>query len=324
MDELEQTMTRYLLGELSESEQIALEKKYFTDPQVFDQVLRTESELLDSYVRNQLSAEERLRFEQSYLIHPRRRERVKFAEALATRLNQSEVSDEAELPVWTMSRWQRLLAALGGQRRALEFSIALASLIIVIGGIWFFIESRRLRHELAQTRATQADQERREQELAQQVASERERAQQLAAELERLERTQPQQQPPQTTPTPTVRAAPPSFVTLLLTAGGVRGSDTVGTQTLIIPQGTTQARLQLNLKENDYPGYRVSLQTVGGREIFSRQNLKPRTMKTGASFILTVPAQQLANGEYILTLRGVSPEGEVDDLSKSIFRVENR
>lgn len=322
MDELEQTMTRYLLGELSESEQTALEEKYFTDPQVFDQVLRTESELLDSYARNQLSAEARLRFEQSYLINPRRRERVKFAEALATRLNQTEAFERAEAPVLTMSRWQRLLAALGGQRRALEFSIALASLLIMIGGIWFFIESRRLQHELAQTRATQADQERREQELAQQVASERERAEKLAAELERLQRTQTEL--PQATPTPTVRAAAPTFVTLLLTAGGVRGSGTAGTQTLVIPPGTAQARLQLNLKQNDYPRYSISLQAVGGGEIFSRQNLKPRATRSGASFTLTVPAQKLADGEYILTLRGISPEGEVDDLSKSIFRVENR
>jgi hypothetical protein len=40
MDESEQMMTRYLLGELSESEQSALEEKYFIDPQVFKQVSR--------------------------------------------------------------------------------------------------------------------------------------------------------------------------------------------------------------------------------------------------------------------------------------------
>ena len=48
-------MRRYLLGELSESEQSDLEEKYFTDPQVFNQVLKTERELVDAYVRGQLS-----------------------------------------------------------------------------------------------------------------------------------------------------------------------------------------------------------------------------------------------------------------------------
>jgi hypothetical protein len=34
-----------------------------------------------------------------------------------------------------------------------------------------------------------------------------------------------------------------------------------------------------------------------------------------------VPARKFAGGDYILTLRGVNRDGEIDDLSKSIFRV---
>ena len=79
MDELEQTITRYLLGELTEQEQAALEKSYFKDPLVFNQVLQVESALVDSYARGQLSSEVRERFEQYYLNHPSRRERVEFA-----------------------------------------------------------------------------------------------------------------------------------------------------------------------------------------------------------------------------------------------------
>src|SRR4051812_14731756 len=107
MDELEQNMMRYLLGELSGQEQAALEGKYFTDPQVFDQVLKTESELVDGYVRGQLSAEVRERFEESYLKHPARRERVQFARALAAKLDQAGEpaarSGQTDLPA---SWWQ--------------------------------------------------------------------------------------------------------------------------------------------------------------------------------------------------------------------------
>ncbi|PYS70334.1 MAG: hypothetical protein DMF69_13855 [Acidobacteria bacterium] len=59
MKESEQMMTRYLLGELSESEQSVLEKEYFTDPQFFDQMLKIENELVDDYVRGRLSKEVR-------------------------------------------------------------------------------------------------------------------------------------------------------------------------------------------------------------------------------------------------------------------------
>jgi hypothetical protein len=33
---------------------------------------------------------------------------------------------------------------------------------------------------------------------------------------------------------------------------------------------------------------------------------------------------RFASGDYVLTLRGIDPDGEVDDLSKSLFRVEKK
>ena len=320
MNELERTMTRYLLGELSESEQSALEERYFTDPQIFNEVLETESELVDGYVRGQLANEVRERFEQSYMAHPARSERVKFAAALTTRLDQKKEPVTREQLTLPVSWWQRLLALLGGQRPTLRFSVALATLLVVFAGVWGFIEVRRRQSELAQTEvARDAERQRRERELSQQRADESKRAEELAAERERVERS-PEQI---TQPTPTVDSAPHS-VTLALTVGGVRGGDNTKIPTLVIPPGTTQARLLLNLKENNYPSYRASLQTIAGVEIFSQTGLKPGRAKTGASFVFTVPAHKFAGGDYVLTLRGINPDGEVDDLSKSLFRVEKK
>lgn len=312
MNELERTMTRYLLGELSELEQSALEEKYFTDPQVFNQVLETESELVDGYVHGQLSSEVRRRFEQSYMAHPARSERVKFAAALGTGLDRIEESvTRVEQPTLTVSWWQRLLTSLRGQPPTLRFSMALATLLVVLGGVWLFIESRRRQqNELAQTQATREAQEQRERARP---------AQPTPDEAKHAQRS-PQQIP---TPTPTLDSAPRS-VFLALTVGGVRGADNTKTPTLVIPPDTTQARLQLNLKGNNYPSYRASLQTIAGVEIFSQTGVKPRRAKTGASFVFTVPAGKLASGDYVLTLRGINPDGEVDDLSKSLFRVEKR
>src|SRR6185436_18959483 len=104
MDELEQTVTRYLLGELPEQEQAALERSYFKDPHVFDQVVQVESRMVDAYARGQLSSEMRERFEQSYLKHPSRRERVEFARSLTSRIDKQPVKSAP--PV---SLWQRLL-----------------------------------------------------------------------------------------------------------------------------------------------------------------------------------------------------------------------
>jgi len=314
MDESEQIMRRYLLGELSESEQSALEEKYFTDPQVFNQVLKTESELVDAYVRDQLSNETRVRFEQSYMAHPARTERMKFAGALITRLDQKKESvTSSEQPTSRVSWWQRLLASLGGRRPTLKFSMVLATLLIMLGSVWVFVENRRRQREAAQTQAAYEDQQRLDRERSQQATKEgRPPKEEVAANPS-----------PEPSPTPKSNLAPHS-VSLALTVGGVRGGDNRQIPTLVIQPDTTQAQLLLNLTENDYSSYRASLQTVAGAEVFSQTNVNPRRSKTGATFVITVPAHELESGDYVLTLRGLSPSGEVEDLSKSLFRVQKK
>ena len=314
-------MTRYLLGELSESERAALEERYFADPHVFEEVLKSESRLVDGYVRGHLSAEDRQRFEETYLTHPKRRERVKFAEALVTRIDQNQPAEAlAEKSAGVVSGWRRLMA-ISGRRPILEFSFALATLLLVVGGVWFFMESRRSRQELAQAQSARAEQAARVRELEQQVAAERKRTEELNAELDRGRRSS-EQQPDQVVAT--LPSTPRTLASLVLMVGSVRGAETGKTPTLVIPAGTTEAQLQLNLNENEYAGYQVSLQAAGGAEILSQRGLKPRAMKSGVRLTLVVPASKFDTGDYILTLRGVSKDGDIEDVSKSIFRVEKR
>lgn len=319
-------MQQYLLGDLSEQEQSVLEEKYFADPQVFQQLLNAESEMVDKYARGQLPKDVRERFESFYMRHPARRERAAFAAALTSKLDRSAepvaaaVAPQGERLNAHVSWWRKLVAPLRIQQSALGFSIALATLIIVVMGVaWFFIESRqRPPRQTAQTPAAHETPQRSESP----TQVENRPAQELAVEAPSVEPS-PKQTPKQT-PTPNPTNAPP-VVSLILSIGAVRGGgDSNQTPTFIIPKGTAQIRLQLNMKSNEYPSYRMSLQTIAGAEIFSRQNVKPVRAKSGARFVFTVPSGKLASGEYVLKLSGVNPDGEVDDLSKSLFRVEKR
>ena len=111
---------------------------------------------------------------------------------------------------------------------------------------------------------------------------------------------------------------------MALTIGGVRGVDTGPPTVLVIPAGTHQVRIQLSLRENNYQGYQAVLQPAGGKEILNRQRLLARTNKSGASLSLIIPANKFATGDYILTLKGVRQNGEVEDVSKSLFHVEKK
>lgn len=307
MDELEQITTRYLLGELSEQEQTALEERYFRDPQAFNRVLQVESELVDAYARGQLSTEMRERFENSYLKHAARRNRVEFARALTTRIDEKEASaTRAEQSSLSLS-WKQRLLGLFGQGPALRFAMALILVSVALAGIWILVKTQRKnqRERIAAQQPSQTPQQPEKQQTpAEQVA----------------------QVPPETSrpsPSPTKNSAP-STVSLALTVGGVRSADGGPTQTLLIPRETTQAQILLDLKDDSYPHYRVSLRQIGGAEILTQTNITPRRTKAGARFVFTTPARQLTSGDYALTLSGITPDGEVDDLNKSLFRVDKR
>jgi hypothetical protein len=317
MDESEQIITNYLLGELSEDEQTALEEKYFNDRELFDRVVQVESDLVDKHARGLLSPKTRARFEFHYLAHPERRERAKFAAALAAKVDQDNEIGVAS-PAVAVSWWSRLVTSMRGPKLAWAFAIVL--LLLAGGALWFLIEGRRLRQELAKTEAERGGHEQRERELREQAANEQQGSQQRSAELDRL---RAEQQTIEPSPNPGVKSALP-FVSLALTIGGVRGIDTGPPAVLVIPAGTQQVRIQLSLRENDYQSYQAVLQPAGGKEIFGRQSLQARTNKSGASLALPISANKFTTGDYILTLKGVMQNGEVEEVSKSLFHVEKK
>jgi hypothetical protein len=79
IDQRETLIRRYLLGELAEADQIALEQELLIDRGKFDQVWAVEHELIDSYVRGEMSRADRERFEGHYLASPLHCERVEIA-----------------------------------------------------------------------------------------------------------------------------------------------------------------------------------------------------------------------------------------------------
>jgi anti-sigma factor RsiW len=79
----EATLIRYLLGELPPAERDAFEDNYFEISDLREQVDAMEDELIDSYVRGDLTPTQRQHFERWFLLSPERQEKLKFARALA-------------------------------------------------------------------------------------------------------------------------------------------------------------------------------------------------------------------------------------------------
>src|SRR5262245_43305632 len=89
IDQNENLIRKYLLGELAEADQTALEQELLIDRGKFERVWAVENELVDSYVRGEMSRADRKRFESHYLASPLHRERVAIAESFLTNIDQA-------------------------------------------------------------------------------------------------------------------------------------------------------------------------------------------------------------------------------------------
>jgi hypothetical protein len=83
----ESQIVRYLLRdsddvELCDDEFQQIEMQYLADPDFLEQIVAIEDELIQSYANGELSDEERLRFEQSYLNDPAKSKKIRFSRSL--------------------------------------------------------------------------------------------------------------------------------------------------------------------------------------------------------------------------------------------------
>ena len=312
MDKDDQRITRYLTGDLPEAERAELERQYFGDATLVDRVIEIETQLLDAYARGQLSDEMRQRVSRHYLANPAGRDRLKFADAFIRKVDDLDRtvrrSGEAQ-----KSWGQGMLAWWPGYGRVAQFSMALAILLLVVATGGLYVERFRLREDL---KRVQAAREQRERDLQQQLTTERQNTEAAIGERDRL-RAQ------QSGPMDAVASSrsTPAVVSLLFAVGGVRAPDGLARR-IKIPSGTRQVRLELSLKENVYSRYGIALRAVGGTEISARQGLLPAKTESGWLLVLTVPADRLGPGDYLLAVSGVTRGGDRDDVSTSIFRVE--
>jgi|SRR5215471_11875162 len=303
----EQTIQAYLLGELSESEKDNLEREYFADKGLFEEIVRVENELVDQYAHGRLPAATRERFEKFYLAHPQRRERAIFARALAERLEQTGTLEGN--PGGREGWLNRLVGWLGGPRPAWAF--ATIALLIAVAAGWSLLENSHLRQELARVQSERIERELEERELRDRVANEQLRNKQLSEEIDRLH-----SEPANITPP----GGGAKIVTLLLTIGGTRDVDSGQPKVLVIPTGAEQVRVQLKLLEKDYSSYQAILQSATGSTIFSSKRLPA----TGVNLSVLIPARLFSSNDYMLTTRGFGKGSEAEDVSKSLIRVQRR
>lgn len=294
-------------------------------------------------MKGELSASDKERFERLYLSSPERRQQVEFAKELIEAVSERPEAARPEAAARSnkISWWQSTLNLLRGQHPALRIAFAIILLAIVPGGSWLLYRRMQPPGERQQIEVERAARTRQEQELQQQqIAQQGQRPNDQLDESRQRESGQEQSPREQLRPVeqasrdvprpeePTKRRQPrPVIASFVLTPGVVRDTDkssvfwdTGKSNDLTLARGVDVVRLQVYTEEV-YPRYSAALETVEGRGIWSRNDLKARATPRGRSIVMKLPISVFSGRDYILTLRGTTAAGDVEVVEEYSFRV---
>jgi hypothetical protein len=295
----------YLLGYLPPDEQEKLEQQLMTDDAVFEELERVEYELIETYLNGALSQDERAKMESYFLSAPERQQQLAFARALRRYIVDNKPM-ESRLAVK-----RRMWAAFWRfQSPVPGWAMAAALLLMIAGASWSVLRITRIETALNKAVGDSQKQlnamQKRNTELSaalQQEQNQRKEMEQLASNLgsdrsSEISALIPGQQHGTIFP-------------LDLSQGRLRD---IGTNRKVrIPPQANLVRLGLSVPVDDYPKYKASLQRVGGGEIWTQTTLKPLS--------IIIPSKLLESDDYILGLKGITADGQTEDLGSYYFRV---
>ena len=314
----DERLQQYLLGELSDHGQREVEERLMTDDEYFRSLLTAEDELIDTYVLDGLTPHQRVRFERHFLCTPERREGVRFAAAFRKFLtsNPVEAQTTSGAVPETRSRFRALLTWLNAQPRSPRLALSGVALVVVLGLSGLIFRVNQLQREVEQLRSPRAQST--TQEIEQQLAVERERAERLSRELQALDRES----------TPVLSGVPlgeqpgqparGQVVSVSLPALRVRGAG--NTPRVTIPPGTKSVELLLTLPGNDYQTCQAEL-TSEGKALKRWESVAVRRSRRDSSISLSVTANLLQPGGYVVRLSALGPTNELESIGAYYFTV---
>jgi len=323
----------YLVGALSEAESERLDELSVTDDAFADRLRAVENDLVDACARGELSGKIGESFKSNYLSSPRRREKVQFAEALATlRMGAGAIGTEREAAAGPDSgpgkRLQTQPARKSGwrQRRAGPWPVwafampAMALLLVAVG--YLAVENWRL--DVRITRATQERSalEQRETDLKRQIEEGESESIRTAEELARVRErlAQIEQQAAEGQPWKQDLADHRLPVVSLVLAPPTRGTSPI--PVLTVPSGNAFAALELGLESDDFSVYDAKLKDAAtNRVLWHKANLKAIPRGQTRAIAVKLGAGLLRPGIYNIDLVGTRAGGAPEIVGTYPFRV---
>jgi hypothetical protein len=307
-------LKQYLLRTLDPGEEARLERQYLAEQPQFERLLVVEDELIDAYVRGELLEPERSHFEAQYLTAAYGREKIDAARVLMQCLTEQPAhsAPAARARVGVVAGLARMsrdfFAALGPVHAGAAAVIGVA-VIAVLATVTI-----RLNRQIHTLQAERAETARQDQQRRVEVADERQRVEQLAAELQQARATSLRMQR-----SFEMLQRSGSIVTLVLSPGILR--DTAAPPRIIKRPETTLVVLALQLADEGYDSYRVTVRAVLGKEVWRQELSKPVPQESTGLLMVSLPAATLTAADYVLTLQGRARNQQFEDVGSYHWQV---
>ncbi|MEW6212968.1 MAG: hypothetical protein AB1631_31885 [Acidobacteriota bacterium] len=295
----EYLIRRYLLGDASDEERLAVEERFFADDDFYQSMLVAEDDLIYDYLRGAMGLHDRRLMEAQIAASPRRLQKVELVRGLMR-------SAESESRI---SFWQRLRDFFTPVR-ALEFATATLALALALGGYFMFRQSSDLRQEIARLEDQREAASERERESARQLEAERARTEELNLQLER-EREEKERLAEEARRRQIEERLSTQSISLLPTT-----RDQQGVGRIIINKNTSRVTVKLDLEGDLRRSYRAEVRTSGGNLIWNQSAQSKRRSVT-----IQLPAGVLADGEYEVTLKADAGNGRFETINFYYFIV---
>jgi hypothetical protein len=275
-------LVQYLLGVLPPEDAERLDEASIVDDDIAARLRRVEDDLVDSYVRGQLSGDTLAQFESHYLASPHRRERVAFAGRFLRAVDRVAGPVAADPP--------RAPAA-----SKMISTLAVAATLSLVAGGALLLQTVRLGRGLRAAQSDRVALDERARDLERQVGELRAANATATKELERVRES-----------AATVVHDVATVALVLLPQTRSLGP----VPTLVMPAGTERLGFELRLESNEYTAYQVGLRDPAVNTVVWRSGWITAKTSGGQSAVrVAVPARALRPQHYSLDLSGRSAGG---------------
>ena len=324
-------ITDYLLKALPEEELEQLDELSVTDDEFVDELRMVENELIDSYVRGNLTGERLEQFKAAYLYGTAGRQKVDFAHALQafgknhplplleTAQSEKSINPQPEMTIhgwfspWEVFRIPRLA----------QFGFAMAALVLLIVGGLLAIENIRHTRQLSQERvsnsaaAQQPHEAQREPERQPESNSTREK--ELASNRNANEGGQESESKTPVGPPSTLSGARRNVsISSFVLTPQMRGPGEI--KIVTVPANTSVVAIKVQLEPNQYSSYQLVLLNESNRSLWRSNTINVREKTDYKNLSISFPAALLKQATHVLHVYGID-RGQSELLGDYHFKV---